>query len=77
MSEPEDKEKKYDEKGVAEEDGLRNILNSDDEEEGEENKEEEEEPEEEEKKTEDKKDKEKSKCYKNCYLDEEERMKSR
>ncbi|KAK7100494.1 general transcription factor IIF subunit 1-like [Littorina saxatilis] len=41
LSGADEKNKKYEEKGVAEEDGLRNILNSEDEEDEEENKEEE------------------------------------
>ena len=60
LSEPEEKEKKYEEKGVAEEAGLRNILNSDEEDEEEEENKEEEENEEEEKKEEEKPPKEKS-----------------
>ena len=60
LSEPEEKEKKYEEKGVAEEDGLRNILNSDDEDEEEEENKEDEDNEDEEKKEDEKAVKEKS-----------------
>ena len=63
LSEPEEKEKKYEEKGVAEEDGLRNILNSDDEDEEEEENKDEEDNEDEEKKDEEKATKEKSENF--------------
>lgn len=60
MSEPEEKEKKYEEKGVAEEAGLRNILASDGEDDEEEEANEEEENEEDKEKEDDQATKDKS-----------------